>query len=601
MLKHAAVILVFVAALLAGCGGGGDTPFVPPAQPTPPDPDPDPDPEPPAPDPVAYVTAGCDACHGDDGTGSFGPDITCYSPDGLGAYLRTEGTPHVGGAAPELTADDLAGVALFLDRDACTGGPPASHDSVRDGVAHRAGDPASCAPCHGSNGEGFGTTPSCASCHGPSGALTCTGCHAVARDNDDGIPAAGRRAVVGEFAAASHHVGSDVTDDDCQVCHEMSLHQQGAVRLWNVDHPGDTDEVVALSGDPATDAAEAAKLEVFCLACHDADAADGSTPFSTGTVPVAVDGTAWSSSSHGTASLTCFGDGETFGCHASGHGSTKRGLLAPAAGSADGVTGDATREEEGFCYACHTDGGTASTDIQAEFALTHRHKIGSDEQGDDIVLECANCHDPHRASASNPLRDPDSGLAWTGTMQAFCLTCHDGEPPEDVGFPTTTTGTGYDKSSFVGTTHATELGGDSCVDCHEAHGSSYHDLLLDEYVVANSNQRTSGDYGACWDCHSATTILTQSNAFDEYHKKHVLDEDITCAACHDVHAPYDSGEAGLISFQLAFSRSWTISLTGNTTLSSAFWINATTGRGYCAITCHGENHTSESYASGSGN
>lgn len=453
------------------------------------------------------------------------------------------------------------------------------------------------------DGEGFGTTPSCASCHGGGGgALTCTGCHASAVDNDDGLPADGRRAVVSEFSATSHHIGADVTDDDCQVCHDLSAHQEGLVRLWNVDHPGDTDEVVVLQGDPRSDETEAAKLEIFCLACHDSDAANGSAPFSSATTPVAIDATAWSVSAHGGAALTCMGDGETFGCHDSGHGSTKRLLLAPAGGSSDGVTGDSMREEEGFCYACHTDGGTALTDIEAQFTRTHRHKVGSHDQGDDIELECADCHDPHVATASAPLRDPDTGGAFTGTMQAFCLVCHDGKPPEGVSFPTTTTGTGYDKSAFVGTTHASELGSDSCVDCHEVHGSAYRDLLFDDYVVADKNERSVGDYDACWDCHSATTILTQDDAFDEYHKKHVIDEDMACAECHDVHAPYDSSEPGLISFELAFDREWNISFpSATTTLSSSFWVNATAGRGYCAITCHGERHASENYVRGSGN
>ncbi len=585
---------------LAACGGGTSAPYYPTSQPQEPE-EPE-DPGVPAPDPAVYAAAGCDSCHGDDGEGGFGPDVTCFSRDGLDAYLRTEGTAHVGGAALELTPEDIDGLVAFLDRDTCTGSVPRSHDVLRDGVPHRAGDVASCAPCHGPGGEGFGTTPSCASCHGASGALTCTGCHASAMDDGDGLPTDGRRAVVSEFAAASHHVGEDVTDDDCQVCHEMSQHQKGAVRLWNVDHPADTDQVVTLKGDPTSNADAAAQLDVFCLACHDDDGADGDAPFSTGATPVPVDSTTWSLSSHGGAALTCMGDGTTFGCHGSGHGSTKRRLLAPAGGSADGVTGDTTREEEGFCYGCHTEDGTASTDIQAEFALSHRHKVGSHDQGDDIELECTHCHDAHAATASKPLRDPDTGSAWSGTMQAFCLTCHDGTPPQDISFPTTTTGTGFDKSAFVGTTHASELGSDSCVDCHQAHGSAYRDLLLDDYVVADSNERTAGDYDACWDCHSASTILANDNAFDEYHKKHVIDEDLTCAACHDVHAPYDSGEPGLISFELAFARKWSISFpTSSTTLSSSFWTNATTGRGFCAIRCHGETHNTESYSRSSGN
>jgi predicted CXXCH cytochrome family protein len=589
-------VLLLVLPLAACSGGGSEEPFDP--APGPGDGGEDP---PAGPDGATlYADAGCGDCHGADGASGFAVSIACYPADGLDAYVRTEGSPHTGGSQPAWTDDELSALQVFLGGDTCDANVPASHTVSNDGVMHRPGfadAEANCTPCHGADLGGFGSVPSCASCHDAGGNLTCTGCHAVAQDNGDDLPLGGRRGVIAEFSLPSHHLSGEMTDADCQVCHDMSAHMQGSVRLLDADDPT-TAPVVVLTGDPLTSATEAVKLEPFCLACHDDDGANGFAPFSNGVVPASIDATAWASSSHGLSERTCMGDGETFGCHGSGHGSTKRLLLGPFGGSASGVTGDTTREEEGFCYTCHQDGGEASTDIETEFGRTTHHIIGSHEQGTTIQLECTSCHDPHRATSANLLRDPDDGSAWTGTFQAFCLTCHDGDPPDDVSFPTTSSGTGFDKSAFAGTTHATELGSDSCLDCHLRHGSANRAILQSKYVVADRNQRTSGDYAACWDCHSSSTILSGANAFDDLHDKHVLDKDFTCAECHDVHGGYDSAEPGLISFSFALSSGWTISLSGSTTLSSAFQFNASTGVGSCALTCHSENHNPETYAAG---
>ena len=123
------------------------------------------------------------------------------------------------------------------------------------------------------------------------------------------MPPGGRRAVVGEFALASHHLqGASLEDADCTVCHDMSQHQQGYVRLKNVDDPGNPVLVVELTGDPAADPAEAAKLEAVCLACHDADGAGGSPPFSDGITPLSIDASAWAATAPGTAptSASCW-------------------------------------------------------------------------------------------------------------------------------------------------------------------------------------------------------------------------------------------------------------------------------------------------------
>ncbi len=155
----------------------------------------------------------------------------------------------------------------------------------------------------------------------------------------------------GDFGAntnmTSHHVtrgpGSDPLADQCLVCHDMSLHMGGTVRLKNADTGA------AIAYDPASPST----LEPFCLSCH--DAAGALSTFISGGAPTSPfnDGSVlggpppnlyeagnkiagyWNNSytvhkSHG---LTCAGTGQRLtGCHGSNgainmHGSVSKGLL----------------------------------------------------------------------------------------------------------------------------------------------------------------------------------------------------------------------------------------------------------------------------------
>ena len=191
------------------------------------------------------------------------------------------------------------------------------HDGT--GAPHHDGE--DCTDCH-SHGEGFM----------PAGGGSCVACHSATQG--------GRRAVVGEFVLTSRHVqGGGVTDADCAVCHDMSRHQQGQVRLKDADDPDNPAAVVGLRGNPMSDPAEAGLLGPFCLACHDGDGAGGTPPFADGMMPRPINAGAWAAASHRVGQITCVGDGETFGCHGSGHGSTKVKLLAPWDGTQAGNFG----------------------------------------------------------------------------------------------------------------------------------------------------------------------------------------------------------------------------------------------------------------------
>ncbi len=415
----------------------------------------------------------------------------------------------------------------------------------------------------------------------------CIGCHDVAQDNGDGVPVNGRRAVVGEFANVSHHVAGAVEDDDCTTCHFTGNHQMGRVELNDVDNPGN---VITLDDNPRTNSVEAVKLEPFCLACHDNDGAGGQPPFSNGLMPPVVDDVLWTAAAHKTDSgSTCFD------CHDNGHGSNKVNLLAPWDAVPDSSPADPLQEEERFCYQCH-DGSSTAVNIQAQFNQTSHHNVSADDPQGGQFVECVNCHNPHTNNNSNKISDPDNTqLLWMGSNTGFCLTCHDGAPPAGVTFPATASGTGYDKSAYVNSSHDNLLGNYGCSHCHDAHGSPYNSLMPEEYATNDYNPYNTADYQLCWRCHVENEIIGQRNAFDRRHELHVQGEDSSCITCHDAHAPFDSGEQGLINFEFAVQHSFDFQYLDGRDASTSFWFNSGQSRGSCYLGCHTENHTPERY------
>jgi hypothetical protein len=165
------------------------------------------------------------------------------------------------------------------------------------------------------------------------------GCHGAAVGMRRQILGSG-----GDFASnpsvTSHHVAgaSDPTSTQCLVCHDLSQHAQGTVRLKNAD----TGAAIIYSSSSVS------SLELFCLSCHDTDGAllttstgTGLNPFNDGvtlgTMPYVASTTvasSWNgSSTHRSMGVTCAGTGApNTGCHGNNgainmHGSTVRGML----------------------------------------------------------------------------------------------------------------------------------------------------------------------------------------------------------------------------------------------------------------------------------
>lgn len=491
----------------------------------------------------------CDVCHDPHGTSNL--SMINATIDGRLGGVSNPQPVRLTTAAPEW-ARGSDGVC-----EAChvTGGEP--HPDTREPGNHNLAQ--DCRECHDNHAASFQ----------PSGGASCIDCHSQ--------PQGERRAVTEEFALRSHHVIDAISDARCIVCHDQREHMGGAVRLKN---PDQASAAIVYTDGPS--------LEPFCLACHDANGADGDTaPFADGGAPADIE-TTWLGSAHEGADLTCAD------CHDNGHGSRKKKLLAPA--DTAPVFPALTEEEEGFCFGCHAANET-------EFALASHHDIAYvDQQAGGSRIECANCHNPHVSTRDEPRIDPDNAAQlWTGDPDNFCLRCHDGNAPEGILFPNASAGTGYDKSRWTTGLHKA-TGQIACDNCHLPHGSSQLSLKALRYDQADAVDYVHGSdqYALCWQCHDEDKVVRSAsgvnarNAFGSRHDKHVRGEDSACIECHDPHFSYDAGEDGLISFAYPVKHHWNFSLNGQN-LSSAFR-DTGTNLGECYLSCHGEGHNPEDYS-----
>jgi predicted CXXCH cytochrome family protein len=210
----------------------------------------------------------------------------------------------------------------------------------------------------------------------------------------------------GDFKRTSHHVtGSVPKESDCILCHDMTAHKGGTVRLKD-------DLGTVYSYNPANKST----VEGFCLNCHDANGFGGDvTPLSDGVAVPVISSAMWTASAHkttGTANAnTCLA------CHDNGHGSNKSTLIGPYTYAGPGTGTDLMNEEEGFCLGCHGGTGVASVKVHLSFANnsntatairkhdptasyrkhTNDENTGSAFGGANRHVECGDCHNPHGA------------------------------------------------------------------------------------------------------------------------------------------------------------------------------------------------------------
>jgi predicted CXXCH cytochrome family protein len=302
-------------------------------------------------------------------------------------------------------------------------------------------------------------------------------------------------------------------------------------------------------------------------------------------------------------------------------------------------------DEPDNCNVCH--GATvASKNLAQEFsngAKYSRHPIESvpwthDPRENPVSMPrhvaCADCHNPHAADASpavpplvsGPLKGV-SGVSANGSFVAeaayeyqICIKCHGFGEPNTVGIarlestrivrvkidpnnssyhPVAAEGKnrtirgllpGYTSSSLI-----------DCTACHNnndwtptgtapkgPHASRYAPILERNYVSVDPTPESVSNYDLCYKCHDRG-ILLNDTGFP--HRKHVVEQQAPCAACHDAHGVRQY--AHLINFMLRDSSGKTV--VSPTRSGRLDYVSSGPGAGSCNLTCHGREHAPLSY------
>lgn len=351
------------------------------------------------------------------------------------------------------------------------------------------------------NPSGIWNNPSgeCSSmdCHGPDTVEwygvagwtlpPCIDCHSTQR----GI----RRAVTGAIgnfggnaAIKSKHIAGagDPTAAQCQICHEMTQHMGGTVRLPDMDNPSTIINVTAL-----TDA------ETFCLSCHDADGANGNmSPFADGQTLGAgnynqstkIDANWNKTYGHGKAGISCVGIGEpNTGCHSNGHGSEYTGMLSrrltlpllTSGGWAPGpYQAPADEVHYDLCFHCHDAYAATRPDITKESILGV--KAGSTFDNHHgwwvwppyYIANITTYFRDANISGLSPAKPYNDTPDWGNYHNLHYWHLEDG------------------LWNYRGTTYS----GVSCTTCHSVHGSNtefgyvYDEFELTRYVMPNGDE-----------------------------------------------------------------------------------------------------------------
>jgi len=291
--------------------------------------------------------------------------------------------------------------------------------------------------------------------------------------------------------------------------------------------------------------------------------------------------------------------------------------------------------EEENCLACH-DGSVARTDLRAALNALSNHPVrlttGVHDPAENPAtmskhVECADCHNPHRTTNAGPQQAPfikptmagatgvtNAGLTPSEAQYEYevCYKCHGtrnvSRPTIDRVFDNSDTAKAFDpvNASY----HPVQAQGRNpdvpsllqnfnttsmiyCTDCHGSddpdaaagpHGSRHEPLLKLNYSTRDNTAESPLAYALCYNCHNRASILADET-FSE-HKKHIDDENTSCATCHDPHGVRENTK--LINFDRSI-----VAPAGNGVGPTFTDLGARSGS--CTLSCHGEDHIDERY------
>ena len=296
----------------------------------------------------------------------------------------------------------------------------------------------------------------------------------------------------------------------------------------------------------------------------------------------------------------------------------------------------AQERERDICLGCHN-GAVASKDLEPDFSRPSRHPIDRNEwvhspREDPATMRrhvtCTDCHSAHQTGTgrrSAPVL-PGSLASTAGITLAgarvgesrfeyeVCLKCHGvaeqrapafvradivtnlrlAISPANPSFhPLATTGRNPDILGLEpGYTASTLI---YCTDCHNSseapgggprgpHGSRYAPILEREYQLGDRVAEGFQTYALCYKCHNRTTLLSDQRGFP--HRAHVVDDQASCATCHDPHGSRRS--RALVNFM---TRAPAGNPVARPSRSGRLAFESTApGQGRCFTSCHGIEH-----------
>jgi predicted CXXCH cytochrome family protein len=285
------------------------------------------------------------------------------------------------------------------------------------------------------------------------------------------------------------------------------------------------------------------------------------------------------------------------------------------------------------CLVCHN-GNVAAKDLASELDKPYAHGVqnygGVHDPAEDFSapverhVECVDCHNPHR------VRDePGTAPGVPGVMRGVrgldtyysnvqvdeapflyqvCFTCHSNtnqfesgefsierqhithlpgkfDPANPSYHPVVQAGKNPDVPSLIAPLNESSI--IYCTDCHAnddpagprgPHGSNHRYLLERNYTTDDHTPESVEAYALCYKCHDRETATGATGRFS--HKKHVVDNDAPCSACHDPHGSRTN--IRLINFDLAI-------VEPNSNGCLEFNNSETTPK--CYLMCHGNDHT----------
>lgn len=240
---------------------------------------------------------------------------------------------------------------------------------------------------------------------------------------------------------------------------------------------------------------------------------------------------------------------------------------------------------ETSCVTCHDPHGgnqrfflrdfSKNKDVTVKALCTQCHSfdIGENTVKHGAVEDprsCLNCHNPHSSKNSKQLKQP---------VKEMCLSCH------DRPIQATLSDSRIIPNIKAKVDSAKKTMG-SCTDCHNAHGTNFNRILVENYSISNYNEYPPAEnapnpYALCIRCHSDGLLNkdeVESTNFrtpvKNLHWKHVVEEKPgkSCKICHDPHG----------SKQDAFiNETW--SMNGEPIMIK--YTKTETG-GNCTFTCH---------------